>query len=335
MTIISSLLLMVGKLYSHKKRKQNVKKSKKKKVKTYYLKKIMTDEQIAQKEGHYFDSKTYKYIIKSDTDGYSIDSNGKKKLLFRFRKKVIPKHLTDIGIQQLKKAAMKKHDNRGAAAGLLDLKQLPTYVDVDTIKPFMGKYRVKAFYSNVSGKYIKQTIGNMSQSNIIGYFDRADRNLGKGAPPCRKTAFTAKQVKKWENVIPLIQAIDKQFKKLVPTFYKKQYDRAHKTKFVIDNTAFSTITINYNWRTALHKDAGDYQEGFGNLIVLEEGKYKGGYTGFPQYGVAIDVRNGDFLAMNVHEWHSNTEIKPITKEYSRLSLVSYLREGMLRCSSMK
>ena len=68
------------------------------------------------------------------------------------------------------------------------------------------------------------------------------------------------------------------------------------------------MTINHNWRTALHKDAGDLKEGFGNLVVLEEGKYKGGETGFPQYGVCVDVRQGDFLAMDVHEWHCNTKL---------------------------
>ena len=68
--------------------------------------------------------------------------------------------------------------------------------------------------------------------------------------------------------------------------------------------------------------------------MLEEGKYDGGFTGFPQFGFAVDVREGDFLAMNVHEWHGNTKIIPITKDHTRLSLVSYLRERMLRCSDM-
>ena len=62
-------------------------------------------------------------------------------------------------------------------------------------------------------------------------------------------------------------------------------------------------------------------QGFGNLVVLEEGKYDGAYTGFPQFGVAIDVKEGDFLAMNVHEWHANTKIIPKTEDYTRLSLV--------------
>ena len=81
---------------------------------------------------------------------------------------------------------------------------------------------------------------------------------------------------------------------MIPSRHKIQHKRAHETPFVIDNTAFSTVTINYNWRTALHKDAGDLREGYGNLVVLEEGDYEGGSTGFPQFGICVDVREGDF-----------------------------------------
>ena len=169
----------------------------------------------------------------------------------------------------------------------------------------------------------------------MGYFDKRDRNLGDNAPPCRTTAFTSQQVEKWKKVIPLIKSIDKQFKLLIPDKYKVQYNRARKTPWYINGTSFSTVTINFNWRTALHQDSGDLDEGFGNLVVLEEGKYTGGYTGFPQYGVCVDVRHGDFLGMDVHEWHCNTKIKPITKDYSRLSLVCYLRKNMIKCSGMK
>ena len=96
-----------------------------------------------------------------------------------------------------------------------------------------------------------------------------------------------------------MHAIDKQFKRLIPKNHKIQYDRAHETDYVIGNTAFSTVTINHNWRTALHQDAGDLKEGFGNLVILQEGDYDGGYLGFPQFKVAVDPY-GDFLAMDVH-----------------------------------
>ncbi len=101
------------------------------------------------------------------------------------------------------------------------------------------------------------------------------------------------------------------------------------------DTAYSTITLNYDWRTAAHKDKGDLEEGFGNLIVLEKSKsipssckdYKGGFLGFPKWGVCIDVRQGDFLAMDVHEWHCNTPIQGT----GRLSVVCYLRKNMKKC----
>ena len=198
-----------------------------------------------------------------------------------------------------------------------------------------GKFRTK-FKSSVTGIESNQATSNLSPSNIIGFFDKPDRNLkGKGAP-CRLTAFNRDYPELWNNTQPFLNEIDKQFKELVPKHHKLQYERCQQTpEFAIGNTAFSTVTINYSWRTALHKDAGDLKQGYGNLVVLEEGKYKGGSTGFPQFGVAVDVRHGDFLAMDVHEWHCNTKLHGITKEYTRLSLVAYLRENMLRCKGMK
>ena len=93
----------------------------------------------------------------------------------------------------------------------------------------------------------------------------------------------------------------------------------------------------------------DIEGGFGNLVILEDPKHdrytwEGGYLGFPQYKVAVDIRNGDFLAMDVHQWHSNTPIKPLIEinsknnknnknksklEPARLSVVSYLRKNMI------
>ena len=315
------------------KKKERKKTLKKKKVKQLILKKKMSDSKISKKEGEYFSKKDFGIIVKDDCDVYSLDK-GIKKLLGKFRKKVINPKLTIIAMENLKEASKKKHTNRGAAAGVIDMSKMPDYVKKDNI---VGKYkfRISGYNSDGDGKYVNQSIGNDAQSNIIGYFDKPDRNPSTSNLPCRLTAFNHREIEKFKKVEPFLERIDKLFKKLTPNAYKKQYDRAHKTKFVIKDTAFSTVTINYNWRTALHKDSGDFEGGFGNLIVCEEGKYEGGCTGFPQYGVAFDVRNGDFLAMDVHEWHCNTKIEPKSKDYSRLSLVCYLRNNMLRCKGLK
>ena len=175
---------------------------------------------------------------------------------------------------------------------------------------------------------------------------------------CRMTKFTKEQPKKWNQVVPLIEEINKQYKLLTPEYYKIQMERASMVpKFQIPNTAYSTITVNYDWRTSIHKDKNDYDEGIGNLTVLEKAKsskeyneinktnktnkskdskksiseYVGGYTGgylaFPKFGICIDVRQTDTLAMDVHQYHANTEIIG----EGRLSVVCYLRKNIIKC----
>lgn len=316
-------------MFKSKIKKKKINK-KTKKVKKLFVKKIMSDEEIREKESEYFDNKHFRHIIKSNVDVYYKNSTGKEILLAKFRKKVIPKKLSSLIVKNLKQAAKRIHDNRGPAGGPLDKKKVPVYVDFKKSKS-RNKYRLYGYFSKKNNKFVNNYIGNEAQSNIIGYFDRPDRNNFTENLPCRLTSFNANQPEKFKNVLPFFQKANKIFSQLVPKQYKIQYKRAQETKFVIEKTAFSTVTINYNWRTGTHKDSGDFPEGFGNLMVCEEGKYKGGYTGFPQFGVCFDVREGDFLAMDVHEWHCNTEIKGITKDFTRLSIVCYLRNNMIKC----
>ena len=256
--------------------KKSVKKNMKKSKKIYKIKveKLMTDKEIEAKEGNNFSKRNFKNIIDYNCDVYYYQ--GKKRVtLARFRKNVISKELCDIALEELEDASKKKHDNRGAAGGALNLDLLPKYVNKNNMVK-RSRYVIRGYESLKNGKMVSQIIGNQVSSNIIGFYDKPDRNLGKGAPQCRMTQFNKNNMEKFKRVTPFLQAINNQFKKLMPREYKKQLDRANQTKFVIDNTAFSTVTINHNWRTALHCDSGDFEEGFGNLVVCEKGKYKGG-----------------------------------------------------------
>ena len=311
-------------------------------VKEITVSKIMSDSAIALREGEYFDEDHYNTILDEDTDVYTDDG----KLLLKFRKNVIPSKLTDNALVAYGVAAKKTHENRGAAAGVLDRNKMNRYIG-DFVNE--GKFRTK-FISNTTGIESKQATSNLSASNIAGYYDRPDRNLlGKG-PPCRLTAFNRDNPDLWDKSVPFLRKVDSLFKELTPDRHAAQLKRCQQvSQFAIADTAYSTITINYSWRTALHKDAGDYEDGFGNLIVVEDSdnphKYRGAYMGFPQYGVAANVRTGDFLAMDVHEWHCNTKIIPDYKvkvdksdrnvingwHFNRLSIVCYLRNDMLRC----
>ena len=198
-------------------------------------------------------------------------------------------------------------------------------------------------------------VNNTVFSSVVGYFEKTPfMKL-----PCRLTSYTQGFFEEYKKGIPFIQAIDKIFKTLTPGPYQKQLDRIKATpKYRIADTAFSSVTINRNFRTALHQDAGDFKDGYGNLTVLERGKYHGGFTLFPQFSVGFDLRMGDFLAMDVHQWHCNTEmtetaedkafnktLEPIKyfktktgaegadKAFSRISFVCYVREGLNDCDT--
>jgi len=300
------------------------------------LDKKISDLELSKKEGYFFNDTDFSIIIKEDCDVFRKEDK-KEILLLSFRKNVLSKQKCVQAYHSLKEYSKRKHNNRGSAAGLLNKDNLPNYV-----KKVTRETKFRTYYIGKDNKERKDHISNYVQSGIIGYFDRYDRNQlckdkVKPSIPCRTTKFTKEEVEKWNMCLPLIKEINKHFKKQIPDRHKIQITRAKLTKdFQILNTAFSTITINLNYRTALHKDKGDLEEGFGNLIVLEGDKcddtknyYKGGYLGFPQYGVCVDVRQGDFLAMDVHQFHCNTEI--IGENCSRLSLVCYLRKNMIKC----
>lgn len=171
------------------------------------------------------------------------------------------------------------------------------------------------------------------RSSIIGFYDRPIlKEKYKYKLPCwyaRETVFNRDFPDKFNNCLPFFQECDKIQQQLVPDKHKLQLNQALKTpEFIIPNTSYSTCTLNYNYSTNYHTDKGDFKDGFGNLIVIDDDNYTGGYFKIPSYNVCFNVKRGDFLAVNVHVPHATTEIIPIKKDYQRLSVVLYLREKM-------
>lgn len=144
----------------------------------------------------------------------------------------------------------------------------------------------------------------------------------------RQCRFNMDYPDKYKKLLPLIRQIDEYYKQYVPDKYKAQRRKANQTPFKIDGTAFTTITTNVNFQTTVHTDKGDDIEGFGNLAVIEHGKYKGGETCLPQYGIGVDVRTGDILYMDVHQPHGNLPLELETKDAKRLSIICYLRNNI-------
>lgn len=273
-----------------------IKKEKKGNVTIFTVDKDFNDEEMARRMNTKLRRCDVPNIISSDADVYTTDG----KLLLRYRRGALSTRNIDTFYDNVIELAKKKTTNRGSASG-----------------------------SEIKSNWTNPVI----QTNIFGYFDKLNpkhklvmkaNNIAKPLA-VRETWFVRNRPEKYKKAIPLIREIDRHYKRLLPKQYALQKKKANATPFRIADTAFTTITLNLNWQTFVHTDKGDDAEGMGNLAVIERGKYEGGETCFPQYGVGVDVRTGDALYMDVHQPHGNLPIKLLTKDAQRLSIVSYLR----------
>jgi hypothetical protein len=269
-------------------------------MKTYKLNRKLDDKQAAKLKTKYLDKRHYDILITNDADGYDANTG---QLLFRFRKNAIPFETLKQGYESFK-GSIELTESRGAASGSSH-----------------KRIRKDGSVSNI-------TVGNKVESGSVGYMDK-----NAMVHYCRKTAFAKKYFDDFKAGVPFVQYVDKLYNELCPEHYAKQKAIALGTNqnYVIDGTSFTTVTVNKNFRTAVHKDAGDYQEGFGNLIVYREGDYSGGYFVLPEYGVAVDLHNTDILFVDVHKWHGNTEYTNCSDDWLRISFVMYYREYMYKC----
>ena len=266
----------------------------------YHVDKLIPDEKMEKIASHKVKSNQINLIIEEDSDVYTADG----KLLLKFRKNVLPKNNIEIFYDNIISFSNTGTTNRSLASG---------------------------------NKGTKINNNNLKiKTNIIGYFDIFSpmqkylfKKKGLKTPlEVRESRFTADYPEKYKKTIPLIEDINLLYKKYIPLCYEKQFKKARQTPFKISNTAFTTVTTNVNFQTMIHKDKGDDIEGFGNLTVIEQGKYSGAETCFPQYGIGVNVRTGDILFMDVHQYHGNLPIIKEDSESIRLSIVCYLRHNV-------
>ena len=308
-----------------------------------------TDVECKSRKGQYVNDSDYDLLLTSDCDVYDSET---KKVVLKFRKNVIKE--TELAWKHTSHLA-KASRGRGAAAGPIDPESVYWKKrDIYFKDKWAAKYMVKD-KKNGGMKKSAMKVNNEVASNPIGYYG-ATKSMGLNMP-CRLSHYTKTHMDDFRGAMPFFQEVSQQYKKLLPDKFYDQWNRARLNNFHIKETPFSTVTINRNFRTAIHQDAGDYG-GYASLSVIEEGKYHGGYFVLPQYRIAVDLRHGDYLVCDVHQYHANTELfeTPEDKEYndthpssfrdnlevgvlglnnrfSRLSYVFYLREDIINCKN--
>ena len=308
-----------------------------------------SDVECKPRKGQYVDDTDYDILLTSDCDVYDSTT---KKVVLKFRKKALNE--TELAWKHTSHLA-KASRGRGAAAGPIDPESVYWKKrDIYFQQKWSAKYMVKD-RKNGSMKESQMKVNNEVASNPIGYYG-ATKSMGLDMP-CRMSHYTKTHFEDFQEAHPFFKEVSDQYEKLLPDKFNDQLNRARLNDFHIKGTPFSTCTINRNFRTAIHKDKGDYG-GYASLSVLEEGKYHGGYFVLPQYRIAVDLRHGDYLVCDVHQYHANTALYETSedKEYNdthpssfkdnlevgvlglnnrftRLSYVFYLREDIINCKN--
>ena len=314
------------------------------------VKKCCSNEEMEKRLGEYPTEEDYDFVIRSNTD--VITSDGKT--ICKFRKNIMysPAFAREFE-ESVRNYSKHLHENRGASAGRLEYNRVGSHARDGLVKSYdEGAFRSK-YHRKCDGKISNSTTCNQSPSNVIGFWDLKDRNIPSDVP-CRQTAFNKRYPEKFEKTLPYLEELSKKFKKILPGSWEKQKQRCDlHPKFVIPNTVFTTVTLNYSNQTGIHRDAGDW--GMACLSVIKDSKNRNDYLGcllvFPQYRFAVDILENDLLVANTHDhYHGNTAFKQVLDKpdnhnggfsdrhiknswhYNRLSMVCYIREKMSKCN---
>lgn len=287
------------------------------------MKKLILKKKILNGDylmGVFLDDTYYDELINYDCDVF--DATGF--LLAKFRKNILTKDNLINAVENLK-PSISLQEGRGVASGKVDIsKTRYRNRDIHTIEGFKLQGILK------DGRKGKMKFGNQFFGSIAGYMDRTVM-----MPFCRRTQYTRDDLIKFNLSIPYIKEVSDNYKILTPKQYdiQKEYVKGTNKNYVICDTVFTTVTINKDWQTAVHKDSGDLEKGFGNLSCYKTKGINGGYFVLPQWRIAFDLNNCDLLLVDVHQWHGNTPITKATEQDERISFVMYYRKNMIRCLS--
>jgi hypothetical protein len=255
-----------------------------------------------------------------------------------YLKKQAENSVIQVNVKEEIESLRARYENEETSRGLvwLNAKVKEDEFDFETWLKKVVKMPIKERKDEARGveeTYISDTTyANVVFSGIAGWFDRYPR-----IPYGRATAYTQHSYDKFKLAFPFLQTLDRGFAELLPTRHAAQREAADKIDpaFLVPETVFTTITVNKTFRTAAHRDAGDFSNGLSNLLVLSNnGNFTGGYLILPEVRIAVNVRPGDLLLVNNHEYiHGNTPIEMQDEVAERVSLVCYLREKMLELGS--
>lgn len=258
-------------------------------------------------KGRFADTEHYDQIVSEDTEVISPDGE----VICFLKKAAHDPGVAATAFEVIRKDLRGSVKNRGTAAGAKMVRRKNQDGTLSKTREAFG-YDKKA------------------TSDVLGFFERTQR-----FPFCRACGFNLNKPERWKLILPIAIEADRWLAELVPDKYKTQSEYVAKAHpdFIVPGTIFTTLTVNKNFRCAMHLDAGDLKAGFSAMSCFRKGRYSGGLLVFPEWRIAVHMDHGDLILFNPHYWHGNTAIKKIDDDAVRCTVVYYFREKVQHCLS--
>jgi hypothetical protein len=162
-----------------------------------------------------------------------------------------------------------------------------------------------------------------TRHGMLGYLDATpDKSF-------HKTRLTKKHPKMLRRNKTLIEHVDKLYKQYLRDIYAIQRTEVKKApRFRLWHTAFSTIYLAKNFRTAYHTDHGNLHGVMTALMPM--GNFTGGELVLPRWRIAIAFKPGDLLLFDPQQLHGNL---PIQGE--RVSAAFYCEARIASCGKQR
>lgn len=262
-----------------------------------YVSKVKIDE--SSFFGRYGSVKDFDQVIDEDCIVYDAET---KEVIVGFYKKVIPKEDAKKIYPALMKGIKYVTNNRGK-------------------------------YSGLSGEEAKKV---SVRSYAAGYFDRQ----GGRHPACRATQYTRENPEAWQRQIPLLRLMCEKIKECSPKKYNNMKNFLAKVEpdYKEQDLYLTTTAVNISTKAGYHRDAGDYKKGLGGIAVFMKGICINWKLIFAEYRIAVNLRDRDMIVFNPHLLHATTEGTgrgEIIKDWNRISVVGYTRQGLVKCLPFK
>lgn len=156
-----------------------------------------------------------------------------------------------------------------------------------------------------------------ARQGILGYVDRPSR---------KKTTLTKHCPEMLDGNRRLIERVDALYAQHMPHLYAQQRAEVEKAgpQWRLWATAFSTVYLAKNFRTAYHTDRG-------NLLgvmsaLMPTGDFTGGELVLPRWRIAIAFKPGDLLLFDPQQLHGNLPF-----EGERISAAFYCSRHIADC----